>query len=170
LLSERKRKRTIQDTDSGPNCQRTLPESIPAPGPNGKTKSIPAPQERMNESLSQPHSPLPSVSLPEPDCLPLSTIDSEVDTPQSTNDPDAIATKADDARVPTRLWEEQLELPPHGDYLRRHSLTTRSKAYKMLQTVMLQWWKRRVTKSFLDWLRAGPHVSPSDLVVRKGNH
>jgi hypothetical protein len=62
------------------------------------------------------------------------------------------ATKADDAVVPEFLWEEHLleDCPTPWVLVERTRLR---RAILLLRTRMLKWWKRRVGRSFLAWLK-----------------
>jgi hypothetical protein len=63
------------------------------------------------------------------------------------------AVKADDAEVPTYLWEEHLV----DDDERTWTTKDREKlpwAMDLLRTRMLRWWRHRVTRSSLDWVKS----------------
>eukprot|EP00978_Attheya_sp_CCMP212_P038618 scaffold192997_cov28-Attheya_sp.AAC.1 len=62
-----------------------------------------------------------------------------------------LATKADDAEVPTYLWEEHLIDDSEGRFVPDHLPALRIVG-GWLKLVMLCWWKNHVTHSFFEWL------------------
>jgi hypothetical protein len=75
------------------------------------------------------------------------------------------ATKANDAKVPEFLWEEHLlqDCPTPWVVAER---TWLRQAIVLLCTRMLKWWKRRVARSFLAWIK---RENP-ELAYAKGAH
>jgi hypothetical protein len=63
------------------------------------------------------------------------------------------ATKADGADVPECLWEEHLLKDCPTPWVLEERTRLVRHGIKLLPKCMLTWWKRKVTTSFLDWVR-----------------
>jgi hypothetical protein len=84
------------------------------------------------------------------------------------------ATKADDAKVPEFLWEEHMLQDCPTPWVVEESTRLRQ-AMVLLHTRMLNWWKRRVARSFLAWVKreypelAEVNVAHTPVVIYDGH-
>ena len=78
------------------------------------------------------------------------------------------AVKSDSAGVPCELWDRRLLEGTRAGMLAKRGEVAAAElveALRVLRGVTLQWWKRRVLRSFVKWFRTTDHGSPEENVL-----